>query len=131
MHSEEKKAIAEKAGKDKAEEEKLTRAACYAVTCWAEYPEESDERNRSFVSEAEIASSQPELHWVIKQKEAGLFEYMPMQKVGNALENDSVGIFNGFSEIISSYASSKWPMCVPVINEVTNKVNEGGVAKSI
>ncbi|KML61781.1 hypothetical protein VL15_04615 [Burkholderia cepacia] len=83
MHPEEKKAIAEKAGKDKAGEEKLTRPACYAVKCWAEYPAGSDERSRNFISEVEAAQLRPQLDWVNQQKEVGLFEYMPLQKVGD------------------------------------------------
>nr|WP_232448296.1 hemagglutinin repeat-containing protein [Burkholderia ubonensis] len=40
-------------------------------------------------------------------------------------------VFNGFTSIISNYASSKWPMYTPAINEVTNKVNDSGFATSI
>lgn len=100
LHDNEKKAIAEKAGKDKAEQEKLTRAACYAVKCWAEYPEGSAERNKNFVSEVEVASLGPELDWVNRQKEAGLFDYTPMQKVGDALRNDPVGVAKDTAKVV-------------------------------
>ncbi|KVL01891.1 hemagglutinin repeat-containing protein [Burkholderia cepacia] len=100
LHDNEKKAIAEKAGKDKAEQEKLTRAACYAVKCWAEYPEGSAERNKNFVSEVEVASLGPELDWVNRQKEAGLFDYTPMQKVGDALKNDPVGVAKDTAKVV-------------------------------
>ncbi|MEN2472538.1 hypothetical protein ACN22W_17890 [Burkholderia theae] len=53
--------IAEKAGKGKVEQETLTRAVCYAVKCWAEYPAGSDERNGSFISEVEAAQLKPQL----------------------------------------------------------------------
>ncbi|MGU7785231.1 hypothetical protein, partial [Burkholderia sp. PU8-34] len=92
LHENETKAIAEKAGTDKAEQEKLTRAACYAVKCWAEYPEGSAERSKNFVSEIEASQLKPQLDWVNQQKEAGLFEYTPLQKIGDAVKNDPVGV---------------------------------------
>jgi filamentous hemagglutinin len=45
LHPDEKKAIADKANGDQAEADKLTRAACYAVKCWAEYAPGSTEYN--------------------------------------------------------------------------------------
>ncbi|WP_081061468.1 hemagglutinin repeat-containing protein [Burkholderia territorii] len=107
LHDNEKKAIAEKAGNDKAEQEKLTRAACYVVKCWAEYPAGSDERNRSFVSEVEAAQLKPQLDWVNQQKEAGLFEYTPLQKVGDALKNDPVGVAKDTAKIVVGGVTAK------------------------
>jgi len=100
LHDNEKKAIAEKAGKDEAEQRKLTRAACYVVKCWSEYPEGSTERNQHFVGEVEAAQLGPQLDWVSKQKEAGLFEYTPMQKVGDAMKKDPVGVAKDAAKIV-------------------------------
>ena len=41
LHPDEKKAIANQANGDKTEQDKLTKAACLAVKCWAEYPQGS------------------------------------------------------------------------------------------
>ncbi|VVD28118.1 protein of unknown function [Paraburkholderia dioscoreae] len=38
LHPDEKSAIAKQANGDQAEQDKLTKAACLAVKCWAEYP---------------------------------------------------------------------------------------------
>ncbi|GAB7536510.1 hypothetical protein BGC_27280 [Burkholderia sp. 3C] len=107
LHDNEKKVIAEKAGKDKAEEEKLTRAVCYAVKCWAEYSAGSDERNKRFVSEVEAAQLQPELEWVSRQKEAGLFDYTPWQKVGDAVMNDPVGVAKDAAKVVVGGVTAK------------------------
>ncbi|WP_186451738.1 hemagglutinin repeat-containing protein [Burkholderia stabilis] len=92
LHPDEKKAIQDKANGDKDEEKRLTRAACYAVKCWAEYPAGSDERTKNFVSEVEVASLTKELDWVNQQKSSGLFEYTALQKGGDAIKNDPVGV---------------------------------------
>ncbi|GAB7536149.1 hypothetical protein BGC_23660 [Burkholderia sp. 3C] len=107
LHDNEKKVIAEKAGKDRAEEEKLTRAACYAVKCWAEYPAGSDERNKRFVSEIEVGQLQQELEWVSRQKEAGLFDYTPWQKVGDAVKNDPVGVAKDGVKVVVAGVTAK------------------------
>ncbi len=51
LHPDERKAIADKANGDKAAQDRLTKAACYAVQCWAQFPIGSDEYNASFVSQ--------------------------------------------------------------------------------
>ncbi|MCA7926841.1 hemagglutinin repeat-containing protein, partial [Burkholderia cenocepacia] len=91
LHPDEKKAILDKANGDKDEEKRLTRAACYAVKCWAEYPVGSDDRNKNFVSEVEVASLTKELDWVNQRKSSGLFEYTFLQKSGDAIKSDPVG----------------------------------------
>ncbi|WP_198345476.1 hemagglutinin repeat-containing protein, partial [Burkholderia ubonensis] len=107
LHDNEKDAIAEKAGKDKAEQEKLTRAACYVVKCWSEYPEGSEARNKNFVSEVEASQLKPQLDWVNQQKEAGLFEYTPWQKAGDALKNDPVGVAKDTAKIVVGGVTAK------------------------
>ncbi|MCA8225029.1 hypothetical protein LGM69_26500 [Burkholderia multivorans] len=92
LNQDEKKAIRDKANGDKNEEQRLTRAACYAVKCWAEYAAGSDERNKNFVSEVEAASLAKELDWVNQQKGSGLFEYTALQKGGDAIMSDPVGV---------------------------------------
>ncbi len=99
LHPDEKKAIQDKANGDKDEEKRLTRAACYAVKCWAEYPAGSDERTKNFVSEVEVASLTKELDWVNQQKSSGLFEYTFLQKSGDAIKNDPVGVAKDATKI--------------------------------
>ncbi|WDR86091.1 hemagglutinin repeat-containing protein [Burkholderia ambifaria] len=99
LHPDEKQAIHDKANGDKDEEKRLTRAACYAVKCWAEYPAGSDERNKNFVSEVEVASLTKELDWVSQQKSAGLFEYSFLQKGGDAIKNDPVGVAKDVTKV--------------------------------
>ncbi|CAD9222679.1 tRNA nuclease CdiA-2 [Burkholderia cenocepacia] len=99
LHPDEKKAIQDKANGDKDEEKRLTRAACYAIKCWAEYAAGSDERNKNFVSEVEAASLTKELDWVSQQKSSGLFEYTALQKGGDAIKNDPVGVVKDAAKI--------------------------------
>jgi filamentous hemagglutinin len=91
LHPDEKQAIADKAGSDKAEQDKLTKAACLAVKCWAEYPVGSDAYNANYVSQLEASQLGAELTWVSQQKEAGLFAYTPVQKMGDAIQSDPLG----------------------------------------
>lgn len=92
LHPEEKKAIADKAGNDKTEQDKLTKAACLAVKCWAEYAPGSDQYTANYVSQLEASQLGPELTWVNQQKEAGLFAYTPVQKIGDAIQSDPLGV---------------------------------------
>jgi filamentous hemagglutinin len=81
LHPSEKQRIKELAKGDKELEEKLTRAACYEVKCWAEYPEGSSEWQRKFVGIGESIALANEL-LVIKneQKTNKLFVYTEYQK---------------------------------------------------
>jgi hypothetical protein len=101
LHPDEKKAIHDAAHGDKAEEEKLTRAACYAVKCWAEYAPGSDQRNANFVSEVEASQLGPELAWVSNQKEAGLFDYTPGQKFGDMMRSDPFGVVKDAAKLVT------------------------------
>src|SRR5580698_5282868 len=92
LHPEEKQAIADKANGDKAEQDKLTKAACLAVKCWAQYAPGSDQYNANYVSQLEASQLGPEVTWVNQQKETGLFAYTPMQKIGDAVQSDPLGV---------------------------------------
>ena len=76
LHETEKSAIQRAAMGSKEKEEKLTKAACYAVKCWADYPVGSPERDQNFVSPLEVAGLSAEIAWVKAQKSASdLFGY--------------------------------------------------------
>ncbi|CCD36859.1 unnamed protein product [Candidatus Paraburkholderia kirkii UZHbot1] len=92
LHPEEKQAIKDKTGNDKAEEDRLTKTACYAVKCWGEFTPGSDQYNANYVSQLEASQLGPELAWVNNQKEAGLFDYTPGQKVTDMVKSDSLGV---------------------------------------
>ncbi|MDR5884319.1 hypothetical protein, partial [Caballeronia sp. LZ032] len=92
LNQKEKKTIADQANGDAAEASRLTKAACYAVKCWAEYAPGSEQYNANFVSQLEASQLGPELAWVKNQKEAGLFNYTPGQKVTDMVKSDPVGV---------------------------------------
>jgi filamentous hemagglutinin len=70
----------------------LTKAACLAVKCWAEYPVGSDEYNKNYVSQLEATQLGPEVAWVTRQQEAGLFNYTPRQKITDMVKSDPLGV---------------------------------------
>ncbi len=74
LSQEEKIAIKRAAKGDKAKEDRLTKAACFAVKCWAEFPEGSFARDRSYVSILEV--SDEDFAWVKSQQSSTkLFNY--------------------------------------------------------
>lgn len=100
LHPDEKQKIHDQANGDKAEEDKLTKAACYAVQCWAQYPVGSAEYNANYVSQADLIGLQSELDWVNSQKTSGLFLYtVPQQALDFA--NSQKGAFaNGLLNMV-------------------------------
>ena len=86
---------------DSAEQKKLTEAACYAVKCWAEYPVGSDAYNANYVNQLEVSQLGPEIDWVNRQQEAGLFVYTPVQKIGDALQSDPLGVAKDVAKIVT------------------------------
>jgi filamentous hemagglutinin len=107
LHPDEKKAIADKAGNDKAEQDRLTKAACYVVKCWAEYAPGSDRYNENYVSQLEVSQLGPELEWVSRRQEAGLFVYTPMQKIGDVVQSDPVGAAKDTAKIVLGGVTAK------------------------
>ena len=92
MHADEKAKIRVQPNGDKALEERLTKAACYEVKCWAEYPVGSAEYNNNYVSLVEAGNLVAERQWVSLQKEAVLFQYTALQKMADAVKSDPVGV---------------------------------------
>lgn len=107
LRQKEENAIAEKPGGDQTEKYRLTRAACYAVKCWAEYKPGSEEYSANYVSQLEASQLGPELAWVDRQKEAGLFNYTPGQKIGDAVKRDPVGLAKDVTKIVVGGATAK------------------------
>lgn len=76
LHEAERKAIAQAAMGNKDREDKLKKAACYEIKCWAEFPVGSKERDQNYVSPLEATNLTSEIAWVNAQKSgAGLFGY--------------------------------------------------------
>ncbi len=94
LHFDEKQRITVKANGDKKAEERLTKAACYEVKCWAQFPEGSSLYQQYFVSDVEVAGLSPELAWVRGQNAAGAFVYSPFQKF-----TDGVAATTGLSSV--------------------------------
>ncbi|WP_338862083.1 hemagglutinin repeat-containing protein [Mycetohabitans rhizoxinica] len=107
INDNEKRAIAERAGSNKAEQERLTKAACYAVKCWAEYKPGSEEYTKHYVSQLEASQLQPEIDWVNQRKEAGLFKYTPGQKIGDAVKSDPVGVAKDAAKVVVGGVTAK------------------------
>jgi filamentous hemagglutinin len=101
LHPEEKNAIAKQANGDQAEQDKLTKAACLAVKCWAEYPVGSDAYNANYVSQLEATQLGPEVEWVNRQQEAGLFNYTPGQKITDMVRSDPLGVGKDAAKIVT------------------------------
>lgn len=92
LHGVEREAIKHQANNDSSESHKLTRAACYAVKCWAQYPEGSPLYNANYVSQVEAATLEKQVTWVKEQQEKGLFKYTTFDKV-----TDGIAAFTGMS----------------------------------
>jgi filamentous hemagglutinin len=107
LHPKEKKAIADKAGNNKDEQDRLTKAACLAAKCWAQYPMGSDEYIKKYVSQLEASQLKPEIDWVNRQKEAGLFNYTPLQKVVDAVQSDPVGVTKDVAKVGVGFVTAK------------------------
>jgi hypothetical protein len=80
LHFDEKERIRLVAGGDAAKQERLTKAACFEVKCWAQYPEGSALYKANYVSVAEMGGMQAEWDWVKGQKSLGTFIYTPTQQ---------------------------------------------------
>ncbi len=80
MHFDEKERIRIAAGGDAGKQERLTKAACFEIKCWAQFPEGSDLYKANYVSMAEMSGLQTEWDWVKGQKDFGAFNYTPSQK---------------------------------------------------
>jgi filamentous hemagglutinin len=80
LHFDEKQRIAIKANGDKKLEERLTKAACYEVKCWAQFPEGTLLYKLNYVSNSEAGDLGQELAWVRDQKASDAFIYTPFQR---------------------------------------------------
>ncbi len=92
LSDKEKQAIKNEANGNNAKEERLSKAGCLTVRCWAEYKHASREYNKNYVNQLEASELGSELEWVGQRKRAGLFDYTPRQKIGDAVKSDPVGI---------------------------------------
>jgi len=91
LHQSEKELIAKKENGDNDVEERLTKAACYVVKCWAEYPENSKEYEANFVDVMDAYALKDELAWVTAQQEKGQFVYTTGQQFADYVKNDLKG----------------------------------------
>ncbi len=80
LHYDEKERIRLAANGDADKQERLTKAACFEVKCWAQFPEGSDLYKANYVSVAQMGALQVEWDWVKGQKNFGSFAYTPTQQ---------------------------------------------------
>ncbi len=66
LHFDEKKRITIKAKGDKKLEERLTKAACYEVKCWAQFPDGTLLYKQNYVSNSEAGDLGQELAVVVQ-----------------------------------------------------------------
>jgi hypothetical protein len=107
LHPDEKSAIAKQANGNQAEQDKLTKAKCLAVKCWAEYPVGSDAYNANYVSQLEASQLGPEIEWVNRQQEAGLFNYTPGQKITDMAKSDPLGVAKDTTKVVVGAVTAK------------------------
>ncbi|NPT35175.1 hypothetical protein [Paraburkholderia xenovorans] len=107
LHPDEKSAIAKQANGDQAEQDKLTKAACLAVKCWAECPQGSDQYNANYVSQLEATQLGPEIEWVNRQQEGGLFNYSPGQKITDMVKSDPLGTAKDSAKVVLGGVTAK------------------------
>ncbi len=107
LHPDEKSAIAKQANGDAAEQDKLTKAACLAVKCWAEYLVGSDAYNANYVSQLEASQLGSEIEWVSRQKEAGLFDYTAGQKTVDMIKSDPIGVAKDTAKVVTGALTAK------------------------
>lgn len=94
LHFDERERIRLAAAGDLAKQERLTKAACFEVECWAQYPEGSELYKTNFVSVAEMSALQPEWEWVRRQQAVGSFVYTPTQQFTDWIAS-STGLASG------------------------------------
>lgn len=127
LHPDEKQAIKEAANGDKAEEDRLTRAACYAVKCWAEFAPGSAEYSANYVSQLEASQLGPELAWVNNQLEAALFVYTPLQKVADMATSDPWGVAKDAAKVVLGGVTAKTGAAICTTTGVGCALGGGGL----
>lgn len=102
LHQSEKDLIARKANENKVSAERLTKAACFKIKCWAQFPEGSPLYKQNYVSLTEAAGLTQEIAWVNQQKINGEFVHTPFQKLTDEIAAttrlssvNGQGTFNG------------------------------------
>ena len=101
LHPAETQRIKELAKSTGLSEDKLTRAACYAVKCWAEYPGGGKERDANFVSVAETFGLGKELA-IIQSSGAttSLFNYSTSDQVKDGFKSTALPVIQNTGKAI-------------------------------
>jgi filamentous hemagglutinin len=101
LHPSEKKKIAELAKSTGLSEDKLGRAACYAVKCWAEFPEGSKERDAAYVSAAETFGLNKEMAAIQSAgASTGLFGYSVMDQTKDAFKSTALPVIKNSAKTV-------------------------------
>ena len=89
----EKELIRAASNGDASMSDRLTKAGCYAVQCWAQFPEGSPLYKANFVSDEDARFLNKEISWVKDQQAQGYFQYGTVAKF-----TDSVAATTGISQ---------------------------------
>lgn len=76
----------------------MSNAACYAVQCWAQYPEGSELYKLNYVNAWETQQLKNEIAWVREQNKEGRFTYTSIDRLTDkiaAATGLASGTFNG------------------------------------
>ena len=106
LHQDEKDLIAKKANGDKAEQERLTQAACYAVKCWSQNPEGSKEYNANFVDVMTAYSLKDELAWINTQQTKGQFVYSMMNEATDRLQSTHIPVIKDGIKVATGWLTA-------------------------
>lgn len=101
LHPDEKAAIAKKSNGDKDLENKLTRAACYVVQCWAEFTPNSAQYQENFVSIVEAENLKSQIDWVVGQQSRGLFVYSEGQRYVDNVKSNLIAPAKDAAKVIT------------------------------
>jgi hypothetical protein len=113
LHDDEKKLIEKKSNGNIEGENRLKKAACYEVKCWAQYPVGSAEYNENYVGAVEVLGLRKESEWVKNKKEDGYFNYSGGEKFVDDLRGEAVpAILNGVKVVTGGLTvSTGYTLC--------------------
>lgn len=106
LHPNEKALIKVKANGDSAVEERLIKAACYEVKCWAQYPEGSEAYKANYVSVMEVSNLKAETAWVQSQQASGQFVYTPMNNILDHVRSNDIPVAKDALKIVTGWLTA-------------------------
>jgi filamentous hemagglutinin len=121
LHQSEINLIKKKANGDTAVEDRLTKAACYEVKCWMQYPEGSKEYNANYVDVMTAYSLKDETAWIKSQQANGQFIYSAMNSITDRMQSTDLPVIKDGIKVATGWLTATGglalcgtgPGCVP------------------